>query len=80
MGWHHDKASGQVVEFKPIAIAPQHQRVILRSVFQRGFRIDARDDNVVVELRDNEWIVNVETIPPNPTTGVGVRVWIGSLA
>jgi hypothetical protein len=55
------------------------QPVILRSVFQPGFRHD-NHDNIVVELHDDEWIVNVETIPPNPTTGVGVRTWIARLA
>lgn len=54
------------------------QRVELRYEFQRSPIHQPAVDHV--DIADDEWIVNVETVPPNPATGCGSRVWIARLA
>lgn len=36
--------------------------------------------DLTVDIADDEWIINVESVPPNPSTGSGTRVWIARLA
>lgn len=55
-------------------------KIELRSVFFSGYQYDTKGFlPKEVEIADDEFIVNVETIMPNPSVGVGVRVWIGKL-
>lgn len=53
------------------------QKIIIRSFF---FPTDPHRPKLNdVDLEDDEWIINIETVPPNPVIGWGVRVWIGRL-
>lgn len=54
------------------------QRIEVRNEFARCDPF--RPGEVNIEISDDEWIVNVESVPPNSAIGSGTRVWVARLA
>lgn len=70
--------SESAIEMLPEKLFPPSTDVVLRSVFFRSHADWQRSAPIDLVLEPGERIVNVETVPPNPSIGCGTRVWISN--